>query len=151
MRASRSSAWRIARAAGEPSLRALPACGIRDWVARDLEALQGGGIDAVMFCNENDHWHRLDADVASVAAMTDVVASLAWSSRCRSASTALGSQGHAGRRRGNRAMFAARFSPGHSPGTSALGSFGGRCVSLPARDRRRNRCSSTSTPSLPPR
>jgi uncharacterized protein len=49
---------------------------VRDWVARDLDALQGGGIDAVMFCNENDRPYRLDADVASVAAMADVVASL---------------------------------------------------------------------------
>jgi membrane complex biogenesis BtpA family protein len=49
---------------------------VRDWVARDLEALQGGGIHAVMFCNENDRPYRLDADVASVAAMADVVASL---------------------------------------------------------------------------
>jgi membrane complex biogenesis BtpA family protein len=49
---------------------------VREWVARDLEALQGGGIDAVMFCNENDRPYRLDADVASVAAMSDVVASL---------------------------------------------------------------------------
>jgi uncharacterized protein len=49
---------------------------VRDWVARDLEALQRGGIDAVMFCNENDRPYRLDADVASVAAMSDVVASL---------------------------------------------------------------------------
>src|ERR687889_290998 len=40
---------------------------VRDWVARDLEALQGGGIDAVMFCNENDRPYRLDADVASLA------------------------------------------------------------------------------------
>jgi membrane complex biogenesis BtpA family protein len=50
--------------------------GIRDWVARDLEALQGGGIDAVMFCNENDRPYVLDADAASVAAMADVVATL---------------------------------------------------------------------------
>jgi uncharacterized protein len=49
---------------------------VRDWVARDLEALQSGGIDAVMFCNENDRPYRLDADVASIAAMSDVVASL---------------------------------------------------------------------------
>jgi membrane complex biogenesis BtpA family protein len=49
---------------------------VRDWVGRDLEALQGGGIDAVMFCNENDRPYRLDADVASVAAMSDVIASL---------------------------------------------------------------------------
>ena len=58
-------------------MTAPPACShVRDWVARDLEALQGGGIDAVMFCNENDRPYRLDADVASVAAMADVVASL---------------------------------------------------------------------------
>ena len=32
---------------------------IRDWVSRDLEALQQGGISAVMFCNENDRPYRL--------------------------------------------------------------------------------------------
>jgi len=47
---------------------------IRDWVARDLEVLQRGGIHAVMFCNENDRPYRLDADMASIAAMADVVA-----------------------------------------------------------------------------
>ena len=47
---------------------------IRDWVRRDIAALQAGGIDAVMYCNENDRPYRLDADVASVAAMADVVA-----------------------------------------------------------------------------
>jgi len=47
---------------------------IREWVRRDLDALQTGGIDAVMFCNENDRPYRLDADQASVAAMSDVVA-----------------------------------------------------------------------------
>ena len=49
---------------------------IRDWVKRDLEALQEGGIHAVMFCTENDRPYRLDSDFAAVAAMTDVVASL---------------------------------------------------------------------------
>ncbi|HET7093069.1 MAG TPA: BtpA/SgcQ family protein, partial [Thermomicrobiales bacterium] len=49
---------------------------VRDWVKRDLAALQEGGIDAVMFCDENDRPYRLDADMASVAAMADVVASL---------------------------------------------------------------------------
>src|SRR5215208_2373356 len=49
---------------------------VRDWVARDLEALQAGGIHAVMFCNENDRPYRLDADVASVAAMADVIGGL---------------------------------------------------------------------------
>lgn len=47
---------------------------IRDWVQRDIEALQSGGIDAVMYCNENDRPYRLDSDFASVAAMADVVA-----------------------------------------------------------------------------
>ena len=50
--------------------------GIREWVRRDLNALQAGGIHAVMFCNENDRPYRLDADFATVAAMTDVVASV---------------------------------------------------------------------------
>ena len=49
---------------------------IRDWAKRDLDALQTGGIHAVMFCNENDRPYRLDADAACVAALTDVVASL---------------------------------------------------------------------------
>lgn len=49
---------------------------IRDWAKRDLEALQAGGIDAVMFCNENDRPYQLDADMASATAVADVVASL---------------------------------------------------------------------------
>ncbi|MGI8643254.1 MAG: BtpA/SgcQ family protein [Thermomicrobiales bacterium] len=53
---------------------AMPA--IRDHVRRDLDALQAGGIHAVMFCNENDRPYRLEADFASVAAMADVVASV---------------------------------------------------------------------------
>ncbi len=47
---------------------------IRSSVAADLEALQEGGIHAVMFCNENDRPYVLDADPASVAAMAEVVA-----------------------------------------------------------------------------
>jgi membrane complex biogenesis BtpA family protein len=49
---------------------------VRDWVRRDLEALQAGGIHAVMFCNENDRPYQIDADFASVAGMADVIASL---------------------------------------------------------------------------
>src|SRR5215216_7695420 len=49
---------------------------IREWVKRDLDALQQGGIHAVMFCNENDRPYQLDADFASVAAMCDVIASV---------------------------------------------------------------------------
>ena len=47
---------------------------VRDWVKRDLHALQAGGIHAVMFCNENDRPYQLDADPASVAGVADVVA-----------------------------------------------------------------------------
>jgi membrane complex biogenesis BtpA family protein len=36
---------------------------------RDVEALQSGGIDAVMFCNEHDRPYSLAADPAVVAAM----------------------------------------------------------------------------------
>lgn len=50
--------------------------GIRDWVKHDLAALQSGGIDAVMFCNENDRPYKLDSDFAAVAAMTDVIATM---------------------------------------------------------------------------
>src|SRR5688572_9975215 len=49
---------------------------IRVWVKRDLDTLQSGGIDAVMFCNENDRPYRLDADFASVAAISYVVFSM---------------------------------------------------------------------------
>jgi membrane complex biogenesis BtpA family protein len=62
---------------GTPLYDAVGGMGaIRDWVRRDLEALQGGGIDAVMFCNENDRPYRLDADMATVAGMADVIGSL---------------------------------------------------------------------------
>jgi membrane complex biogenesis BtpA family protein len=49
---------------------------VREWVRRDLAALQDGGIHAVMFCNENDRPYRLDADMATVAAMGEVIGGL---------------------------------------------------------------------------
>lgn len=49
---------------------------IRAWVQRDLAELQAGGIHAVMFCNENDRPYRLDADMASVAAMAEIIGGL---------------------------------------------------------------------------
>ncbi|MCC7163033.1 MAG: BtpA/SgcQ family protein [Anaerolineae bacterium] len=42
----------------------------------DLEALQQGGIDAVMFCNEHDRPYTLQADAAVVAAMSYVIGRL---------------------------------------------------------------------------
>ena len=47
-----------------------------DGVHADLEALQQGGIDAVMFGNENDRPYSLRAPQASVAAMSAVVAAV---------------------------------------------------------------------------
>ena len=50
--------------------------GILEWARRDLRALQAGGIDAVMFCNESDRPYTLRADPATVAAMAAVVGRL---------------------------------------------------------------------------
>ncbi|UCF36978.1 MAG: BtpA/SgcQ family protein [Acidobacteriota bacterium] len=50
--------------------------GIKDAVARDVEALQAGGVDAIMFGNEGDRPYVLRATPESVAAMTAVVAQL---------------------------------------------------------------------------
>ncbi len=51
-----------------------------DWVVArirdDLHALQDGGIDAVMFCNENDRPYTLQADFATVAAMARTIGEL---------------------------------------------------------------------------
>lgn len=49
---------------------------IQDGVARDLEALQSGGIDAVMFCNEDDRPYTLHADQAVVAVMAATIGAL---------------------------------------------------------------------------
>ncbi|MGE0716203.1 MAG: BtpA/SgcQ family protein [Alphaproteobacteria bacterium] len=50
--------------------------GLIDDAAADLRALQAGGIDAVMFGNENDRPYSLKAPQASVAAMSAIVAAL---------------------------------------------------------------------------
>ena len=47
-----------------------------DGVRADIEALQQGGIDAVMFGNENDRPYSLRAPQASVAAMSAVIAAV---------------------------------------------------------------------------
>lgn len=44
--------------------------------ARDLDSLQAGGVDAVMFGNENDRPYLLKATPESLAAMTAVVTAL---------------------------------------------------------------------------
>jgi membrane complex biogenesis BtpA family protein len=49
---------------------------IVDLVRRDLEALQAGGVDAVMFCNEHDLPYSTHVGVEAAAAMAAVVARL---------------------------------------------------------------------------
>ena len=44
-----------------------------DGVLRDVERLQAGGVDAIMFGNENDRPYVLEALLEGVAAMTAVV------------------------------------------------------------------------------
>jgi len=50
--------------------------GILERARRDLDALQEGGVDGVMFCNENDRPYTLRADPATIAAMAAVVGEL---------------------------------------------------------------------------
>ncbi len=45
-------------------------------VARDVESLQAGGVDAIMFGNENDRPYVFDGPKANVAAMTAVVSAI---------------------------------------------------------------------------
>jgi membrane complex biogenesis BtpA family protein len=49
---------------------------IVDAARQDLEVLQAGGVDAVMFCNENDRPYVLEATPETVAAMAYVVGRL---------------------------------------------------------------------------
>lgn len=50
--------------------------GILAGAARDLEALQAAGVDAVMFGNENDRPYELKVDAASTATMAFVIGRL---------------------------------------------------------------------------
>ncbi|MDR5701374.1 BtpA/SgcQ family protein [Agromyces aerolatus] len=50
---------------------------IRDRVARDVSVLAASGVDAVLFCNENDRPYSAIAGPEVVAAMTAVVTSVA--------------------------------------------------------------------------
>src|SRR6185312_8143638 len=47
-----------------------------DNVAKDVEALQAGRVDAIMFGNENDRHYMFDAPKSGVAAMTAVVSAI---------------------------------------------------------------------------
>jgi len=47
--------------------------GIERWIQNDLENLQDGGVDAIMFCNEGDRPYVLEAPPATIAAMAYVI------------------------------------------------------------------------------
>lgn len=47
-----------------------------DGVTADIEKLQAGGVDAIMFGNENDRPYELTGSVESIAAMTAVVSAV---------------------------------------------------------------------------
>jgi membrane complex biogenesis BtpA family protein len=51
-----------------------------DWVVArvqaDIQALQDGGIDAILFCNENDRPYCLNADFSTVATMARTIGQL---------------------------------------------------------------------------
>jgi membrane complex biogenesis BtpA family protein len=49
---------------------------IVDWVARDVELLVAGGVDAIMFCNEDDRPYVFEAGIEQIAAMARVIAEL---------------------------------------------------------------------------
>ena len=50
--------------------------GLVEGAARDIEALQAGGVDALMFGNENDRPYQLEAPAEGIAAMTAVIGAL---------------------------------------------------------------------------
>ncbi len=47
---------------------------IVDVVARDVELLVDGGVDAIMFCNEDDRPYVFEAGIEQIAAMSRVIA-----------------------------------------------------------------------------
>ncbi len=46
---------------------------IVEWVARDVAHLVAGGVDAIMFCNEDDRPYVLEAGIEQIATMARVI------------------------------------------------------------------------------
>lgn len=62
---------------GTPHYDALSSIeGILDCMQRDVVALLEGGVDAIMFCNEDDRPYTFQADFEAVAVMTRVICEL---------------------------------------------------------------------------
>ena len=51
---------------------------LKDVVEKDLLSLQEGGIDGVMFCNENDRPYNFNADFATISTMSSIIGSLIY-------------------------------------------------------------------------
>ncbi len=47
---------------------------IVEWVARDVAHLVAGGVDAIMFCNEDDRPYVFEAGIEQIATMASVIA-----------------------------------------------------------------------------
>ena len=47
---------------------------IVEWVKRDVELLVDGGVDAIMFCNEDDRPYVFEAGIEQIATMARVIA-----------------------------------------------------------------------------
>ncbi len=61
---------------GVPLYRGESVETIAEWVATDVAALQAGGVDGIMFCNENDRPYLLKARPETIAVMAAVIASI---------------------------------------------------------------------------
>ncbi len=44
-----------------------------EWVRKDVEHLESSGVDAIMFCNEDDRPYVFEAGIEQIAAMTRVI------------------------------------------------------------------------------
>lgn len=55
--------------------------GIRERVAEDVEKLLRGGVDALLFCNEDDRPYALEANFEAVAVMSHVITEVAPTDR----------------------------------------------------------------------
>jgi membrane complex biogenesis BtpA family protein len=55
---------------------ALGVDGILEWMRRDVAHLLNGGVDAILFCNEDDRPYTFHADFEAIAVMTRVITEL---------------------------------------------------------------------------
>lgn len=49
---------------------------IVEWVSRDIDHLVAGGVDAIMFCNEDDRPYVFEAGIEQIATMASVISEI---------------------------------------------------------------------------